>query len=468
MGSGSSNQISSTNLNARHSNPQLSMHIPETISLKSEKLTQLNLNKNSNISSKNIENKSPEKDLTSVASQISVIDLTNHVTPVTSLAVASNSSGSIAKEDSLSVTNELHSKANKLEQELAKAESEKLDLHDQMQMLEERCKLLESRWPPHENQQQNSLQETLQLKDLYIAKLEKDLQKTSEDFTKVQSKMKKQMKIFRKQIQELRQEASIKKLEMSLDMIPTSNLNDLRNRGSALDGCEVQPGESSHSKVIVELSNQLSEQSELIAKLEREVAEKDSQMKKLKDKVSPDSSMTRVASDKRNKAPSLANPSDQITRTDSIYQGNNTVQSKASRQITAVLQKNAEVNKTRPFDDRPPTSLSDSDSDWEDETFLSEKRIHSAMSTTGSAKQDLAVKPASAGVTSDLKGKPQKKTFLQRRVEKQTNSHFAFPHLAYGQQSDSVHYLDSKKNPSYSQKTMASIDNEMFLLNLKT
>ncbi|KAI8777179.1 myosin heavy chain, fast skeletal muscle isoform X1 [Biomphalaria glabrata] len=476
--------------------------------MKSTLLTQVDLNENTNrLASNNDETLKVGKK--NAASSSSVESLSSRMTPITSLVKDSNSNASITKDDALGFDKDLEEKIKRLEKDLAKSESDKLDLQDQIQMLEEKCKLYEIKWTLPDDQPAESLQETLQLKNQYIIKLEQDLHKAAEDSSKVQTKMKKQLRILRKQIQELRHEALIGKMERRLEVMQNSELDHPKITEGESSLANAEEGSTlSHSKVIVELSNQMTEQSEMIAKLERQIAEKDSQIQKLNEKINnsakndqrSENQMSRKSyittsdringltdsSAKKDSGTSSMNSRisfetynrDRSTKSETISNGNildqnrelyQTVSKPAVYNTNDAAQKVSKTRKLKLLDDRPPTSLSGSDSDWDANESPSEKRIQSAMSVSNTTKIDLSAKPASAGSSSDFQGKFRKKTILQRRAqERETNPQLTYTALAREPLPDSLPYLNPSKKTSFSKQSTASLDNDMLLLNLKS
>ncbi|CAL1526422.1 unnamed protein product [Lymnaea stagnalis] len=357
---------------------------------------------------------------------------------------------------------ELQNKIKQRDQEVAKVESEKLDLQDQLQTLEERLKDHESVKLPFIDETPLLKDEKILAKDQHISKLESDLQRTVEESNKIQLRLKKKIRMLRNQVRELRQEASIKNMEMKLEM--NNKYDQGKESSDILDhNCRSDSTlnsashDNSHSKVIVELSNQLTEQSEQIAFLESKLAEKDLIIKKLENSV--------------RKKPS--NSDDNSTEAKITT----TVLSKAVKtHSTNIYSQNVEEYKPlsntnkhsnyepRPVYERQSTALSDSDSDWgldnvigKDLCFLSENRVQSALTVSHNGKEELQPKPASAGSLSDHNKKHRKQTALQRRVnDKLKPPHTAFTgsteeHKSESQfDADMQHFKDSSHLPELS------------------
>lgn len=337
---------------------------------------------------------------------------------------------------------ELQNKIRQREQEVAKVESEKLDLQDQLQTLEEKLKKCESVKLAFIDEEPILKNETLLAKDQYISKLESDLQKTAQESNKIQMKLKKKIRMLRNQVRELRQEASIKNMEMKLEMI--NKCDQLKEPDDTLDHkcrCDSALNSSSHSKVIVELSNQLTEQSEHIAFLESKLAEKDLTIQKLENAVSKKS----------------LNSNDNSTE----IQTSTRIYSKAGDSHSNIYSPNGENCKPltnanqhsnhrhRPVYERQATGLSDSDSDWgldnviEKDLHFSSERVQSAVTVSHyvNGKEEQQPKPASAG-SSFNQNKPRKKTALQRRVK--VNDQLKSPQTAFtASHEESENYLDA-------------------------
>ncbi|XP_046368761.2 CAP-Gly domain-containing linker protein 1-like [Haliotis rufescens] len=180
--------------------------------------------------------------------------------------------------------NDTDAKLKDLEKQLAESESQQLDFQDQIQLLEER--LAEQL---QEAGREEVCTETLQVKDQYIAKLELELQAAQQENSKLKMKHKKKLKSLNSQLTETRQEMSIQTFELR------EEISKLREENSALknkvDASSSTSGDtavgltgemSGRMTLILDLSQQLSEQEDKIKKLEESVQEKNKTIKKFR------------------------------------------------------------------------------------------------------------------------------------------------------------------------------------------
>ncbi|XP_046583980.1 uncharacterized protein LOC124291120 [Haliotis rubra] len=177
------------------------------------------------------------------------------------------------------------SKIKDLETQLAESESQQLDLQDRIQLLEER--LAEQLQEAGGGEEVYT--ETLQAKDQYISKLELELQALQQENSKMKIKHKKKMKSLNSQVTETRQEMSIQTFELREEISKLKEENNaLKNKldapsSTSGDTAVGLTGEiSSRMTLILDLSQQLSEQEDKIKKLEESVQEKNKTIKKFR------------------------------------------------------------------------------------------------------------------------------------------------------------------------------------------
>ncbi|XP_067664406.1 myosin heavy chain, clone 203-like [Haliotis asinina] len=176
-------------------------------------------------------------------------------------------------------------KIKDLEKQLAESESQQLDLQDRIQLLEERlAEQLQEAGGGEE-----VCTETLQAKDQYISKLELELQTLQQENSKMKIKHKKKTKLLNSQLTETRQEMSIQTFELREEITKLKEENSmLKNKVDASsstsgDTAAGLTGEmSSRMTLILDLSQQLSEQEDKIKKLEESVQEKNKTIRKFR------------------------------------------------------------------------------------------------------------------------------------------------------------------------------------------
>ncbi|XP_069138675.1 coiled-coil domain-containing protein 192-like [Argopecten irradians] len=164
-----------------------------------------------------------------------------------------------------------------LEKQLAETESENLDLQDRVQGLE--CQLDEASklQTVHEVDEPQDLTETLKAKDLLIANEEKEKKALQTEFTKMKNRYRKRIKTLMNQVAEAKQEQSIQMFELrdEITRLREENKKAREKSSSATSNVSSEELQGSNKMMIVlELSNQLSEQASTISKLERENDEK--------------------------------------------------------------------------------------------------------------------------------------------------------------------------------------------------
>ncbi|GFN73756.1 Cap-gly domain-containing linker protein 1-like [Plakobranchus ocellatus] len=351
------------------------------------------------------------------------------------------------KENSSSSNNRQIKKIHELELQLAKSESQKLDLLQQVNGIKQSSLSSKpaSTLPPLE-ERGHFLHESETIKDQRIMKLEKDLQVTQKEAACMRQKLKKRIKALTNQLHEVRQEGSINQMELNAVISQQNELieslkSDLK--ASPLKrGNTDQDEDTGHSKIIVELSNQLSEQAEQIASLESKLSAKDKKIRELEEKsktlqpVAFDT--TTVSTDRlpsgRGKRSHKNMGNSTVSRGSAQFNRHNPSSSVGTGEIPTVFE-------------RQSTALSDSDSDWELESVPSKvhsapagARIKSAVSGSSSVtKEDLAdnvqgnddsildtkVNPGKSRESDDnnpcSRTRPFKKSALKTHLEKKKN-----------------------------------------------
>ncbi|GFR98505.1 CAP-Gly domain-containing linker protein 1-like [Elysia marginata] len=292
-------------------------------------------------------------------------------------------------------------KIRELEIQLAKSESQKLDLVEQLNGLKQTdlTRKPASVLPPLEEHGHLPLQETTFAKDQYIVKLEKDLQAAQKELATVRQKLKKRIRALTNQLHEARQEASINQMELKAEI--SQQKEQIEKFKGSKDGClpastsADSTEESGHSKIIVELSNQLSEQADHITSLEAEIATKNRKIQELEEVSkslqtqtlsSTSTSTDRLPSGrgKRSHTNSLDN-----AETRKTFQFSAGISGQHSKEAVPAAFRSRDVS---PIFERQSTALSDSDSDWELDSIPSKvhsapagARVKSAVSVSSSA-----------------------------------------------------------------------------------
>ncbi|CAG5116545.1 unnamed protein product [Candidula unifasciata] len=315
-------------------------------------------------------------------------------------------------------TQELHRKIHELELALAVSDSQRLDLQDQLQALEERASKKTDKNAPTPPDTSRALYETLNAKDQHIKQLETELKNAQTDFQKKTNKLKKHIRALTKQIFELRHEALISQMELKTQPFESSENQKSKTTSSGeIKEISVLRPESSigHTKIIIELSSQISEQGEQIASLKTEVSEKNQRIEHLEAVVREMRKTSAV-----NPTPLCSEHFNRdIINTEIIT---STVDEKYRNYFSHPTQKShfqsADVMSAYTNNDNGPladshlrsrfrcqtTSLSDSDSDWDEGLCLSQGNRHSApvCSRNKSHKSDLSIHQ-----TSSIRGKPE-------------------------------------------------------------
>ncbi|BFY98275.1 hypothetical protein BsWGS_01315 [Bradybaena similaris] len=290
---------------------------------------------------------------------------------------------------------ELVQKIQELELALAVSDSQRLDLQDQLQALEERVSITTDKNAATPTNSHSALNETLNVREHHIKKLEAELNNAQTNFQKKTSKLKKHIRGLTKQIFELRHEALITQMEHKTHLNDSPE-NQKPKATPSKETAEMSALEANsnigHTKIIVELSSQISEQEEQIVNLKAEVAEKNQRIKLLKAALKETKKRT-TAAHVNPVSQSSENYSKDIANTENIF---STVGEKHGSYGAHPSQKShsqgAEVmsayirshnssladSHLRFRFQHQATSLSDSDSDWDEGPCLSQRNRHSA------------------------------------------------------------------------------------------
>ncbi|OWF48423.1 myosin-2 heavy chain, non muscle-like [Mizuhopecten yessoensis] len=165
-----------------------------------------------------------------------------------------------------------------LEKQSAETESENLDLQDRVQGLE--CQLDQAArlQTVQELEEPEDLTETLKAKDMSIANAEKEKKALQTELTKMKNRYRKRIKTLMSQVSEAKQEQSIQMFELrdEISRLREENrkVREKSNSASSKTSVEEEPPGGNKMMIVVELSNQVSEQEDTINKLERENKEK--------------------------------------------------------------------------------------------------------------------------------------------------------------------------------------------------
>ncbi|RUS79548.1 hypothetical protein EGW08_012678 [Elysia chlorotica] len=292
-------------------------------------------------------------------------------------------------------TDDHQKKLRELEKQLAKSESQKLDLLEQLNGLKQKnlLKRPASVLPPLEEHNPPPLKETSFAKDQYIVKLEKDLQAAQKELACVRQKLKKRIRVLTNQLHEVRQEGSINQMELQAEISQQKEtIEKLKGSGSK-EGFSSEGTEASgQSKIIVELSNQLSEQAEQITSLQ---AELDMKKQKIQELEASQTHFPEIAGDSSVSTDRL--PSGRGKRSHKNDVDNSTTNrfpklgSELPERHKQAVPTAFPSHKIAPVLERQSTALSDSDSDWELDTVPSKiqsapagARIKSAVSVSSS------------------------------------------------------------------------------------
>ncbi|XP_035827881.1 uncharacterized protein LOC101854664 isoform X2 [Aplysia californica] len=460
-------------------------------------------------SQSSVKTKSSPKTLTPVHS-VSMTG-TSNTSPVTPLnSTNSVVHPSVEKKGSALSEGQLTEKIKHLELELAKSESQRLDIQDQVQILEEKLKSAGSQ--SRLTDEATDLSETIHAKDQYIVKLEKDLKTLQTESTTMRLKLKRRIKALTNQLHEVRQEASINQMELKSEIAQCKE--KLKSTGGQTSGTSTEESfkqdgshSPSHSKVIVELSNQLSEQSERISTLETQVKEKDAFIQKLQAANGKPSRTSQVAFSKTiavSNSNVKSSPNSEDVSFDRLHSSRglrNGQTSTAATRESPLLVDDDDFNpepSSRPQNSRMSTALSDSDSDWgaDDVPALTRsaparvrvKSAHMSQAKQSVTKETNALQgdddsimqylhnsdiPARDSSTSESRTRPHKKSALRNHLEKRKNENqmsslmgpsIAFANPGHELPSDTSceptpRYKDPSRLPGFSKLTVVQASN---------
>ncbi|CAC5425922.1 unnamed protein product [Mytilus coruscus] len=176
-----------------------------------------------------------------------------------------------------------------LKKQLGESESNNLDLQDRIQMLEEQIVNIQSQ---NEITEHNDIvEDTLKAKDQIIDRTTQEKEQLQKDFNKQKMRLKKRIKVLTSQVNEARQETSIQLFELRDEINRLTEEN--RNLNEKLDNKEGRRqvfietdylstsihGNSSQMKVVLELSNQISDQQNKIQELESQLLDREELLK---------------------------------------------------------------------------------------------------------------------------------------------------------------------------------------------
>ncbi|XP_077988916.1 uncharacterized protein LOC144443331 [Glandiceps talaboti] len=199
-------------------------------------------------------------------------------------------------EEMLKDAEERAGKAKLIEQQMAEVEGNNFELTDRVAALEHELEILKRE---KEELDDEDFSETLNAKDQYIEKLEKEAEDTQIEIKKLRLRMKKRMKSVQTELAEAKQESALKtysfKQEISRLEEENSKLTQHLDRASSASKSrqalsekkKIQEEDSepewedSRTKLILELSNQVSIQDEKISELENDIATKEKLIQEL-------------------------------------------------------------------------------------------------------------------------------------------------------------------------------------------
>ncbi|XP_066567457.1 kinesin heavy chain-like [Amia ocellicauda] len=121
------------------------------------------------------------------------------------------------------------------------------------------------------------------MKEQYIQRLEQEIKESKEQIVFLKQKHRRKEKKLQTELMEAKQEASIIEFEMKekIQMLQEEKLHT-RDDNSGRMNAELQSGEDTRVQLILELSNQVSQQQEQIEYLQEALEERDSQLSALK------------------------------------------------------------------------------------------------------------------------------------------------------------------------------------------
>ncbi|XP_060073216.1 protein Daple-like [Ylistrum balloti] len=359
-------------------------------------------------------------------------------------------------EDGNDKLQEAQKKISELEKQLAETESENLDLQDRVQGLE--CQLDQAAKLPtvQEVEEPSDLTETLKAKDMLIANSEKEKKALQTELTKMKNRYRKRIKTLMGQVAEAKQEQSIQMFELRDEITRLREENrKVREKSSSAtsktsgENAEAPQG-SNKMMIVLELSNQVSEQADTINKLERENNEKQLIIDKLlaetkngskasyfslnredleKDKeIEEKNSLQKLSSGLgQYKKPPLSGGIDRTMKNDIDIEGERNCSGASRDSGLGSADKNGRIP---PKLTRGSSKLSTlSDSDWEsDEPLSVQSKIHSAPADVQAKRTASRCSTISNKTTEDdgifvddnasissLTKKSKKLSYLQRR-----------------------------------------------------
>ncbi|XP_013391121.1 CAP-Gly domain-containing linker protein 1-like [Lingula anatina] len=189
--------------------------------------------------------------------------------------------------------------ARELEKQMSTLESTNLDLLERIQQLEEKIESLHAQKWEDKSEECN---ETLKAKDQYIEKLEKQTNTINAEIEKMKIRFKKKLRVAHAKLAENKQESTLKMFELKDEIAKMTEekaklIERLNRAQSAVtqdkernvtgnaDEAESEEWEDSRMKIILELSNQVSEQDLKIQDLQRKLSEKDKLVQDLSARV---------------------------------------------------------------------------------------------------------------------------------------------------------------------------------------
>ncbi|KAK3788329.1 hypothetical protein RRG08_025060 [Elysia crispata] len=288
------------------------------------------------------------------------------------------------KETACSNSKDNHQKHMRdLEMQLAKSESQKLDLLEQLNGLKQTNlpKKSSGVLPPLEEHGHPPLQETSFAKDQYIGKLEKDLHTAQKELACVRQKLKKRIRVLTNQLHEVRQEASINQMELKAEISQQKEQieklkgsKEVFSSGSASADCTEASGQS---KIIVELSNQLSEQADHILSLQTELEMKKQKIQEFEASQTLHTKVDDASSISTDRLPSgrgkRSHKNDLDSSSTKRFPKFSSEVPDHHRPAVPTAFQSHDIS---PILERQSTALSDSDSDWELDAIPS--KVHSA------------------------------------------------------------------------------------------
>ncbi|XP_043916735.1 coiled-coil domain-containing protein 192 [Protopterus annectens] len=174
---------------------------------------------------------------------------------------------------------EQEEKAKKLEQYLAEAESNNLKLSDQVILLEEQLETVKKNF-----ESMGSYEETIHAKDQYIQQLEAEVKLAQDQLSNAKINHKRRLKSLKLELLQTKQDAALTVMELK------TMQNNLHHVQMSTRESKVKEGLGSNSKddtaddrfrLIVELSNQVSQQQQRINQLEDLLQARNERVKQL-------------------------------------------------------------------------------------------------------------------------------------------------------------------------------------------